>query len=91
MKYFFINNQYLSQNNKISTLFANFIRNFQNDKKQLPNIINNAKNEIKKLNEEIITNLNFKDLINFILTNLHKELNKKKKVGDDFRFENKNK
>ena len=87
LKDFFINNQNLSQKNKISFLFSNFIRNFENDKKQLPNIINNAKDEIKKLNEEIITNLNFKDLIDFILINLHKELNTKKNINDDFSFE----
>ena len=84
---YFINNQNLSQKNKISILLSNFIRDFQNDKKQLPSIINNAKNEIKKLKEEIITNLNFKDLIDFILINLHKELNTKKNSFDDFSFE----
>jgi len=77
LKDFFIK-QNLSQSNKISNLLSTFIRNFQDNKKQLPNIINNAKNEIKKLNEEIITNINFKDLIDFVLTNLHKELNTKK-------------
>ena len=86
LKDFFIK-QNLSQSNKISNLLSTFIRNFQDNKKQLPNIINNAKNEIKKLNEEIITNINFKDLIDFVLTNLHKELNTKKSVNDDFSFE----
>ena len=90
LKDFFIK-QNLSQSNKISNLLSTFIRNFQDDKKQLPNIINNAKNEIKKLNEEIITNINFKDLIDFVLTNLHKELNTKKSVNDDFSFEDYNK
>ena len=87
LKDFFINNQILSQNNKISILLSNFIRSFQNDKKQLQNIIINAKNEIQNLNEVIIKNPNFKDLIDCILTNLHQELNANKNVNNDFCFE----
>ena len=90
LKDYFINNQNLPQKNKISILFSNFIRSFQNDKKQLPNIINNAKNEINQLNEGIIANLNFKDLIDFILINLYNELNEKKNINNEFSSEDYN-
>ena len=78
LKNYFINAQKLSEENKISFLLSNFMIKFQNDKKHLPNIINNAINEIQKLNTKSMRNLNFKDLIDFILINLHKELNTKK-------------
>ena len=51
LKNYFINTK-ISQENKISFLLSDFIKNFQNDKKNLPNIINNAINEIKKLKEK---------------------------------------
>ena len=85
--YFTNNNSPISQKNSLLYLINKLIlqNNKQND--NLSNIINDIEKKIKELNKDITTKLDFKNLIDFILTTLDNELNNYDKEREEFDYE----
>ena len=86
LKNFFINNHSsISQKNNLSNLFLKLISNNQKD--ILSKIIIYIENKIKEFKKDISTNLNFKNIIDFVLTTLDNELNNYDKEREEFDYE----
>ena len=75
LKAYFLKNKGLYKNGNISSLLFDLMMEGENN---LKNITNNFINKINELNQDILKQLDFKNLIDFILTTLHNELNEKK-------------
>ena len=73
---YFIENRNIN-NNGLVGLLSKFMNEYQNNIKINMNIINKIEEKINEINPDILKNNNFKNIIDFILTKLHEELNEK--------------
>ena len=92
LKNSFLNkNLSLPKNDSLSNLLYNLISYYnnkkQNQKNSLLKIIDDIENKIKFLNKDISTNINFKYIIDFVLTTLDNELNNYKNEMEEFDYE----
>jgi len=88
----FLNKNFaLSKKDNLSNLLYKLI-SYYNNKKQIQkdnllNIINEIENKLKVINKDISTNINFKYIIDFILTALDNELNNYENEKEEFDYE----
>ena len=92
LKNSFLNkNLFLPKNDSLSNLLYNLISYYnnkkQNQKNSLLKIIDDIEKKIKVLNKDISTNINFKYIIDFVLTTLDNELNNYKNEMEEFDYE----